>query len=67
MSPINEDDVQAGLQTARREVDDGLYRSRWERARTGRAGIHGARMHDFVRQLGKVDVTMRGRDPELYM
>lgn len=31
-SPITEDDVQAGLHAARREVDDGLYRSRWERA-----------------------------------
>lgn len=30
--PINSDDVQVGLEQARREVDDGLYRSRWERA-----------------------------------
>ena len=26
------DDVEIGLREARREVDDGLYRSRWERA-----------------------------------
>ncbi len=31
-SPINDDDVEVGLNEARREVDDGLYRSRWERA-----------------------------------
>ncbi len=31
-SPISADDVQVGLHEARREVDDGLYRSRWERA-----------------------------------
>lgn len=31
-SPISADDVQMGLHDARREVDDGLYRSRWERA-----------------------------------
>ena len=31
-SPISPDDVQVGLHEARREVDDGLYRSRWERA-----------------------------------
>jgi hypothetical protein len=31
-SPIQVDDVEIGLQEARREVDDGLYRSRWERA-----------------------------------
>lgn len=31
-SPISADDVQVGLHDARREVDDGLYRSRWERA-----------------------------------
>lgn len=31
-SPIAADDVQVGLAEARREVDDGLYRSRWERA-----------------------------------
>lgn len=30
--PINEDDVEVGLRSAREEVDDGLYRSRWERA-----------------------------------
>jgi hypothetical protein len=31
-SPIQTEDVEVGLQQARREVDDGLYRSRWERA-----------------------------------
>jgi len=31
-SPIDESDVEVGLAEARREVDDGLYRSRWERA-----------------------------------
>lgn len=31
-SPISADDVRVGLRDARREVDDGLYRSRWERA-----------------------------------
>lgn len=31
-SPIEPDDVEVGLTAARREVDDGLYRSRWERA-----------------------------------
>ena len=31
-SPIGTEDVTLGLAEARREVDDGLYRSRWERA-----------------------------------
>jgi len=31
-STIDLDDVQVGGQFARREVDEGLYRSRWERA-----------------------------------
>lgn len=31
-SPISVEDVEVGLVAARREVDDGLYRSRWERA-----------------------------------
>jgi|SRR5579875_484135 len=31
-SPIELDDVEVGLKVAQREVDDGLYRSRWERA-----------------------------------
>jgi hypothetical protein len=31
-TPIQDDDVATGLEAARREVDDGLYRSRWERA-----------------------------------
>jgi malic enzyme len=33
-STINLDDVQVGGEFARREVDEGLYRSRWERATT---------------------------------
>lgn len=31
-SPIDTNDVEVGLTAARREIDDGLYRSRWERA-----------------------------------
>ena len=31
-SPVSVDDVEVGGTLARREVDDGLYRSRWERA-----------------------------------
>lgn len=31
-SPIEVDDVEVGLAAAQRDVDDGLYRSRWERA-----------------------------------
>jgi len=31
-SPISVEDVEVGLVAAKREVDDGLYRSRWERA-----------------------------------
>ncbi|MDQ2754294.1 MAG: ATP-binding protein, partial [Actinomycetota bacterium] len=31
-SPITIEDVEVGLTDARQEVDDGLYRSRWERA-----------------------------------
>jgi len=31
-TPIGSSDVEVGLRDARREVDDGLYRSRWERA-----------------------------------
>ncbi len=30
-NPISSEDVEIGLAAARREVDDGLYRSRWER------------------------------------
>jgi len=32
VTPVSLEDVQVGLTEARREVDDGLYRSRWERA-----------------------------------
>lgn len=31
-TPISTEDVEVGLQAAQREVDEGLYRSRWERA-----------------------------------
>jgi hypothetical protein len=31
-TPISVDDVQVGGTFARQEVDEGLYRSRWERA-----------------------------------
>ena len=43
-SPISADDVQVGLRDARREVDDGLYRSRWERATPAQ--------RDLLRALG---------------
>lgn len=38
-SPINVDDVGVGLCAARREVDDELYRSRWERATTAQRDL----------------------------
>ena len=31
-TPISLEDVEVGLRLRRRELDDGLYRSRWERA-----------------------------------
>jgi hypothetical protein len=39
MSPISVEDVEVGLAEARREVDDGLYRSRWERATPAQRGL----------------------------
>lgn len=42
-SPITVEDTAVGLAAARREVDDGLYRSRWERATPAQ--------HDVLRAL----------------
>jgi hypothetical protein len=62
-SPISLDDVEVGLAEARREVDDGLYRSRWERATPAQrdllralAAVGGgdpAAVADIARSLGK--------------
>jgi len=41
-SPIDAGDVEVGLTEARREVDDGLYRSRWERATPAQRDLLGA-------------------------
>ena len=38
-SPINADDVGVGLRAARREVDGGIYRSRWVRATTAQRDL----------------------------
>jgi hypothetical protein len=48
-NPIDGDDVEVGLRAARREVDDGLYRSRWERATPAQ--------RDLIRALARL-----GRD-----
>jgi len=45
-SPITLDDVDIGLADARREVDDGLYRSRWERATRAQ--------RDLLRAVGRI-------------
>jgi len=62
-SPIDLDDVEVGLAEARREVDDGLYRSRWERATPAQRellrtmadlGGHGtSTIADISRSMGK--------------
>lgn len=62
-SPIALDDVQVGLESARREVDDGLYRSRWERATPAQrdvlralarlGGEQAAAIADIARAAGK--------------
>lgn len=62
-SPIETGDVEVGLVHARREVDDGLYRSRWERATVAQrdllralAGVGGdapAAVADIVQAMGK--------------
>jgi len=62
-SPFSLEDVEVGLAAARREVDDGLYRSRWERATPAKrdvlralAGLGGegpAAVADISRTMGK--------------
>lgn len=62
-SPIDLADVEVGLGEARREVDDGLYRSRWERATPAQrdllralASIGGegpATVADIAKSMGK--------------
>lgn len=62
-SPMHLSDVEVGLAQARSEVDDGLYRSRWERATPGQrdvlsalAGIGGegpAAVADIARAMGR--------------
>ena len=62
-SPISVEDVQIGLVAARREVDDGLYRSRWERATPAQrdvlralasaGGAAATSVGDVARALGK--------------
>ncbi len=62
-SPIELDDVEVGLREARSEVDDGLYRSRWERATPAQrdvlralaelGGDDGASVSDIAKSLGK--------------
>jgi hypothetical protein len=62
-SPIGPDDVRVGLRDARREVDEGLYGSRWERATPGQrqllralaavGGASPAAIADLARHLGR--------------
>ena len=62
-SPISVEDVEVGLAEARREVDDGLYRSRWERATPAqrellraladRSGDGPAAVADIARAMGR--------------
>jgi hypothetical protein len=62
-SPIQSEDVQVGLTEAQREVDDGLYRSRWERATPAQrdllravatlGGDGPATVADIARSMGK--------------
>jgi hypothetical protein len=64
---INLDDVQVGGQFARREVDEGLYRSRWERATTAQrqllktmaelGGGTPVTIHDLAAAMGKRRVS----------
>jgi len=42
---IDADDVEVGLEAARQEVDDGLYRSRWERATPAQRDVMRALAH----------------------
>jgi hypothetical protein len=62
-SPIDLSDVDVGLSAARQEVDDGLYRSRWERATPAQrdllralasvGGDEAATVADIARRMGK--------------
>jgi len=62
-SPIDLADVRVGLAHAQREVDDGLYRSRWERATPAQkqllralarvGGAVGAPTAELARELGR--------------
>lgn len=62
-SPIDVEAVEVGLTQARREVDDGLYRSRWERATPAQrdllralaaiGGEGGVAVADIARAMGK--------------
>ena len=62
-SPIQAEDVAVGLLAARREVDDGLYRSRWERATPAQrdllrsvafgADSIGSTVADIAKRMGK--------------
>ncbi len=62
-SPIALDDVNVGLIHARREVDDGLYQSRWERATPAQrdlmrslaelGGVDPASVADIAAHMGK--------------
>lgn len=62
-SPIDDNDVKIGVTEARREVDDGLYRSRWERATPAQrellralaviGGADPATVADLTRTMGR--------------
>lgn len=62
-SPIDLDDVTVGLADARREIDEGLYRSRWERATRSQrevlravaqvGGTGAATVAEIARAMGK--------------
>ena len=62
-SPIEQDDAELGLAAARSEVDDGLYRSRWERATPAQRDVmraladlaqdDAASVSDIARALGR--------------
>lgn len=66
-TPISTDDVKLGGISARREVDEGLYRSRWERATPAQkellralgstGGESPAAMSDLVTTMGKKRVS----------
>ena len=63
VSPISVEDVELGLLEAQREVDDGLYRSRWERATPAQRDVlralaelgdsAPAAVADIARRMGK--------------